>query len=1159
MKQLSISPVAILFLLLFGAQQAIAQLNVKITVNNGASTTTCTDIFDAPDPQWAIKIDNQNWVVYPELWGCYNSFPKVQFDATYGCYSDVPAAIQVCFRAFENDAFVLSLCTPVYSCSEEICIDVPVPQSGSQDFTIALPPNLSSGGSANLTIASSGTVSGQNDAFCEAMDFGVLPLGVKAGDAGISQFNNYCGTALNEPDPGTFGNWWVNNVGVWFQFTTPDDPGSYFIVRANSDPSNLGDPVNLQVALFSTSDNTCNGVPFFLAQNHNPDNWDEEVRLSCPLPNTTYFILVDAVSDSYDQLYGWFGIEVEHSASRVAPDLRCEAIDLGAVPPGGSVSTNGTYNNVCSSNIEAAPAAAFGVQKSVWFSFQAPPSKHVLLEAVSDKVGDPIGIQMAVYQSSNGACDGAFKEVYSQDTPGVLDESFELHCLQGGETYYVMIDGALDDLNTGDFSLSISDAGDETPITVFTPVLCAGETFSVAGSVYSQSGVYSDTIALSGGCDSIVNTTLTVLDSIEISFQIIEQGVGEGNTNGQALAVAAGGAGNYTFSWSNGQTTALAVNLVGGDIFCVTIEDSNGCTADACFEMPYYIHFVPTVQFDSLDCYGDDDGHISFTAKGGVPPYQYSWSNNANGQSGAGLIPADGETITLNGLVAGIYHFNIADILFDTAFTVEILEPAELSMTAIASDASCFGECDGSLLATTGGGVAPYQYAWSNGSSDASPSGLCANVYQVTLSDSKGCAKVFPFSVGEPAQFIATAGEVQPVSCFEGSDGEVLVSTNGNPIAYLWSTGGDAATETGLPGGAYTVTVTNADGCTTTAAVEVATPSAPVGLSLSLSKGIVCNGGTDGALQANATGPGNSFSYQWSNGVHGASANNLGAGYYSVTVENEKGCQAEADYTLTQPEAIQVDFFANSISCTDLPDAGIITVTQVSGGEGPYTFSSNGFNFGSNEEISGYTAGSQHFYIKDQLGCVREFSAFIEGPKELILDLEDDKVIDLGESVVLHPLINQADGISFDWSPAELLSCTDCFAPVATPLKSGLFTLVVTDEFGCTATADIYIDVVKKYKVFVPNAFSPNGDGINDLFIPFGGNDVKIIRNFRVFDRQGGMVFSAENFLPEDYDHAWDGRFNGKIMQAGVFAWLAEVEFIDDDIRIFRGGVTLVR
>ena len=1159
MKQLTIYPITVLLALLFAANTTQAQFNVKITVNSGTATTTCTDPIGAPDPAWSINIANQGWVTYPFNGLCYTNAPNLQFDQTFQCLSQIPPTIQVCFRAFENDASILSPCTPVTSCLAEMCLDVPVPPQGSQNFTIQLPAGLPSGGSANLTIASSGIPGGVNDAICNAIDAGVLVPGTTVGDADTSVFNNYCATNFGDPDPGNFGNFWVNNQGVWFKFTTSANPGALITITAKSDPSNFGDAINLQVGVFTSSDNTCTGTFSFTTQNHNPNDWDEFVSINCPLPNTTYFILVDGVSDTPDQVDGYFGLEITETGIPAAPDLRCEAENLGAVPLGGNVGTNGLLTNRCSSNANAAPASAFGVQKSVWFAFTPPLTGHVLIEAISDTVIDPIGIQLAAYRSSDNTCNGIFSEITSKYTAADLDETIELHCLDPNQTYYIQVDGATNNLNIGNFSLSVTDAGDETPVTNQSPVLCAGETITVAANVYAQTGVYHDTLALPGGCDSIVNTNLTILAPIQVNLQIVNQGIGLGNTNGQAQVFPTGGAGNFTYVWSDGQTTALASNLVGGDNYCVTVTGQNGCVADTCFEMPYYIHFVPDAETDTLNCFNDTDGIIRLTANGGIPPYLFSWQNAANTLNGTGTVTSDGQIVTIGDLPAGQYSFQMADPIFDTTFTVNVVQPEPLKIgNAIINNASCFNACDGSIQVSVTGGTGAHQFLWSGGEVNPMITDICSGDYDLTVTDANGCTAKFEFGITQPAEFIATASQVQAVSCFQGADGKATVTTNGTPLSYLWSNGETTQSIANLPGGNYAVTVTNLDGCTATASTGVVAPSAPVAVVIETESAILCLGDENGSLKATVTGPGNTFNFIWSNGATQQIAGNLGTGSYSVTVTNENGCEATATFNLGEPTEITVDFSTNALTCLDAPDAGVITVEQVSGGVEPYLFSNDGLNFSPEKEIAGYTAGPQIFYVKDTGGCIREFSATIEGPKEILVELDDDLVIDLGETVHLDAFVSQPD-LTYEWSPAEWLSCADCPDPVALPLKSQLFTLTVTDDFGCTAAADIFIEVIKKRKVYVPNAFSPNGDGFNDEFMPYGGNDVLVIRDFKVFDRQGNLVFSASGFQPSDVSFGWNGAFKGKIMQPGVFVWFAQIEFIDGEVEVFKGDVTLLK
>ncbi|MBI5914226.1 MAG: hypothetical protein HY842_02535, partial [Bacteroidetes bacterium] len=196
MNKLAVYPIAVAFAILFVTNRSEAQFNVKINVLNGSSTTTCTDPIGPPEPQWSVNIDNNGWVTYPINGLCYTNFPNEQFNQTYACLTDIPPFIQVCFRAFENDASLLSPCTPVYSCQTELCINVPVPPMGTVPFTITLPVGGPSGGSVDMNIVTSGVPGGINDQLCNAIPLGTLQTGLAVGFPDTSIFNNFCATNL---------------------------------------------------------------------------------------------------------------------------------------------------------------------------------------------------------------------------------------------------------------------------------------------------------------------------------------------------------------------------------------------------------------------------------------------------------------------------------------------------------------------------------------------------------------------------------------------------------------------------------------------------------------------------------------------------------------------------------------------------------------------------------------------------------------------------------------------------------------------------------------------------------------------------------------------------------------------------------------------------
>lgn len=1162
MKKIQFRVIAGCMLTLMVPIQLFAQFNVQITVNSGSSTTTCTDPFSNPDPMWSVNIENQGWVTYPSNVLCYTDFPNVQYNQTFTCFEDIPPTLNVCFRAFENDATLFNPCNPVVTCQVELCVDVPIPPFGSSDFTIELPDGLASDGEVSLTIESSGIPGGFNDQICNALDLGILENGMTIGRADTSVFNNYCADNLNEPSPNQFGAYFKNQQGVWFQFTTGNNPGTHIRIETQSDPSNFGDPINLEVGVFSSISGTCAGPWQFYHEILDPGSWDETIYLRCPQPNSTYYILVDGSEAGPEEIEGLFGLSITEMEILPVGNLPCEANDLGLVPLGGSTGTPGPVSNGCADGIGDPPAQAFGVQAGVWFTFVPPPTGHVLIDAISDVLHDEIGLQLAVYSSSTNDCTGVLTEISSIHTAADLDESLELHCLDESKTYFLLVDGAIAELNQGIFTLTISDAGDETVTGQSNVTICYGETYTVGNSVYDQEGVYADTFQLASGCDSIEITTLTILEPISLNFEITQQGLNPGNTDGIAQVSPDGGDGNYFYSWSNGQNTATATGLTGGDNYCIQVTDQTGCQADTCFEMPYYVHFVPVVNGDTVDCYGDVDGRISFTASLGVPPYQYAWNNELNTITGSGLISADGQVVTLSDLPAGKYFIQLTDIYFDTTLTVEVSQPEELTVAnETIQDVSCFQLCDGSISITVAGGTMPYQYLWSDGSSGNTLVNQCAGTISVTITDANNCSAGFQYQIQEPPAFLAQASEIQGVSCYEGNDGIATVTTNGLPATYLWSNGNEITQSiSGLAGGAYTVTVTNTDGCTASSTVVITTPTAPVETEIEVTAPVICHGDENGVLRAVVSGPGSSFSYSWSSGSITETSGNLGAGQYSVVVTNDRGCTASASRSLEEPEAIQASWSTNNLTCLDPVNGGIVQVESVTGGLPPYSYSSDGFTFTASTLITGFSAGEQVFYIQDSGGCIVPFDAYVEGPTELWVDLGEDQVIELGETIRLEAQVNNPD-VTFTWQPEMFLDCSPCEDAIvmAMPVNSTLFTVTVTDDFGCTAQSSVYIEVLRKRKVYVPNAFSPNGDGINDLFAPFTGNDVVQIKDFKVFDRQGNMVYSAGPFTPGDPVNAWDGSFRGKEMAPGVFVWFAEIEFLDQETEIFKGDVTLIR
>ena len=197
--------------------------------------------------------------------------------------------------------------------------------------------------------------------------------------------------------------------------------------------------------------------------------------------------------------------------------------------------------------------------------------------------------------------------------------------------------------------------------------------------------------------------------------------------------------------------------------------------------------------------------------------------------------------------------------------------------------------------------------------------------------------------------------------------------------------------------------------------------------------------------------------------------------------------------------------------------------------------------------------------IRDS-GCVIPVQAVVDQPAEIVVSLEAESVlVNLGDSTQLQ-VLTPISGVTYEWSPAEYLSCTDCPNPTVTPTESITYSLVVTDTLtGCQVEENVVITVTKNYDVFIPNAFTPNDDNINDVIMIYAGVGVSTIRSFMIYDRWGELVYEATDFQPNDPLYGWDGRYKGKRLNPAVFVYYAEIEFVDGQVIPFKGDVSLVR
>lgn len=1137
-----------------------AQIVVQLTIDSGMATTDCTDIIGAPDPLFSVAVEGGAYTWYPEISNCYTALPHTSFMENYACQALVPVMIEVCLKVIENDPLIGPPldCSIVESCPEILCQDFIVPPFGNTaSYNLTINEVGSSSGEVNFTIETTGFAFPDNDLICNAVDFGTVAFGDTLGDNTQGSFSNLCATNIGDIDPLNLGAYFSNEHGVWFQFTTSANPGGLIVVQALSDPNNVGAPVDMQMAIFTSDNDACDGNLTLLGSfNQINDQFDHEIRFPCPAPNTTYFVLIDG-SENLPDAQGVFGLHVWDVGVQEGGDLRCDFLDLGVVPENGSVSTPEPLANFCATDVQDPFLPTFVSQHSVWLSFVAPESGHVIIEGISDTEKAPIGIQLALYRSFNNTCSGFFSYVTSQFTPADLDEVMEATCLFPGRRYFILVDGS-GSAPRGVFGLTVTDAGDITPVENQTITLCFGETLSVGPIIHSATGIYSDTLQIFQGCDSIVNTDLTILDELVVSINQTQPAIGIDGMDGVAEVTAVGGTGVYSYEWCTGETTGTATTLVAGQMCCVTVTDSNDCMEEICFEVAFTIAIIPTFEDDSLNCFGDDNGAVNVVIINGVPPYNYNWSSQTGTSNGNGMVNVEGGSFTMDNLVAGAYDVSINDAFLDTSFVVNVFEPAELTIQLVEStNASCFEFCDGNIMTLVEGGTLPYTYNWSGGQpNDEANIDLCAGDYNLEIVDNNACSINLLTSITQPAAFIATANVFQEVACFEGDDGVAFVTNNGNAVGWEWDNGGDSEIVDGLSAGIYQITVTNGDGCLATTSVEMPQPSEPLIVAIQELQPISCFGDSDGQLGTNVTGPFVSLTYVWSNEDNTENASGLMIGDYEVSVFNEKGCEATANYTLTQPTEIIAETFATDINCLDGPKAGVITIENVNGGTPNYTYGLESGSLGQSPLVEGLEAGTYDVVVRDAAGCELIIVTSILPPPEVTITLNSTHTIGLGETVHLNAMSNSIN-VLYTWSHTDTLSTASA---IVQPMETTLYQISIIDTLTfCTAARTISIFVDQRPRVYAPNIFSPNGDGNNDKFFISGGSDVINIASLRIFARGGQLVYEDVNLAPNEESRGWDGKLNREPMNPDVFVFVAEVNFFDGRTEIIKGDLLLIR
>lgn len=587
--------------------------------------------------------------------------------------------------------------------------------------------------------------------------------------------------------------------------------------------------------------------------------------------------------------------------------------------------------------------------------------------------------------------------------------------------------------------------------------------------------------------------------------------------------------------------------------YSITITDADQClqVVGDTLNQPPALDFSDTSL--PASCWGGSDGSASIWPEGGTPGYTFYWTHE----------PGNG-TANVNGLASGYYLFTISDqndCMIEGDVFVDQAAPIAAQHNSV--PANCSYSNDGQASIQLAGGTAPFALLWDNGLEGTSNPTLSAGWHYVSITDANNCFYLDSVFIGAPLPLGLAQVDIAPVSCFGGSDGALTISIAGgtSPYQYNWSDGQGSHTADQLPVGSYSVTVTDAHGCLfLPEGFEITQPDS-LWVALIENLPATCYGYADGQALVAAQGGVPDFQYSWDNGETGAQAIQLAFGQHTVRATDANGCQAIQTLFIDQPEALLGAALADTADC--VRQLGALTLIPEAGtGVPPYLFSFNGGEaFFSDSIFSDLPIGAYHYAIMDANGCLFESVAEVPAPESMQSNLPELVEIRLGEEIQVVVQIFYANGdYTLSWTPQDTtISCVDCANPVFSPLQTTAYELHVVDAEACEARFPLTVIVDKRPVLFIPNVFSPNGDGQNDFFVIYGGPGVEQIKRLLIADRWGNLLFDRKDFPDSSDAFGWNGIFRGKELGTGVYTYLLEVLMIDGRVEQFKGDITLMR
>lgn len=303
------------------------------------------------------------------------------------------------------------------------------------------------------------------------------------------------------------------------------------------------------------------------------------------------------------------------------------------------------------------------------------------------------------------------------------------------------------------------------------------------------------------------------------------------------------------------------------------------------------------------------------------------------------------------------------------------------------------------------------------------------------------------------------------------------------------------------------------------------------------------------------------FIFEWSanaNTKNSSTAYNLSSDTYSITVVDAASCVSIDTFQLNEPSDFSVVGQVLNGECDAQTSSLQIDILNADSSV-TYFYSINNLTYQFSNVFENLQPGDYTLYAKIDNTCIDSTTLFVPFADPLTVELGEDYIVSLGDSVELDAYDYNERFAEFAWSPQVGLSCSDCPQPTVTITDTETFTLTVTDSLGCTASDKIQVFVQKDRNIYIPTAFSPNADGINDDFIIFSGEGVVELRDFTIYGRWGNLMHEVTGtFSPNDYRFSWDGKIAGRRAASGEYVYQFVAVFQDGAEELYQGVIKLV-